>query len=111
MVVFSSMENHFIDSSQSKMPAFHKIKDVDTLKSFGTYMEVKLWVEEKSGLSFRGRGWNKLFLEISQISYSVSKNWGKSSPRLSGDESLKKIGTFSEAKERVSELLSFANSI
>jgi len=101
------MQKHFIDNTNSKIPAFDRIKDIETLKSFGSYREVKFWVEEKIGVSLRANGWNQLFKKINCLSLSVNKNIEKLTVFLSDNKQLRSIGSFSEAKVIISKLLSF----
>lgn len=96
-----------MDNTSSKIPYLYKIKDIETLKSFGSYTEVRLWVEERIGVSLKINGWNQLFKKINGLSLSVNQNIEKLIFLLDENEHLKELGSFTEAKKKVSALLGF----
>ena len=89
------------------MSTLNEIKDIDTLKSFGTYTEVKLRVEEKIGVSLKVSDWSQLLKKITIQSVSVNQHIDKLNYLILEDKNLKEIGQLSDAKKLVSELLSF----
>lgn len=101
------MQKKIIDNTSSKIPHLDKIKDIETLKSFGSYLEVKLWVEEKVGVPLKINGWNQLFKKINGLSLSINENIEKLIFLLDENKHLKELGSFPEAKEKVSALLGF----
>lgn len=96
-----------IANTSSKILHLDKIKDIETLKSFGSYKEVKFWIEEKVGVPLKVNGWNQLFKIINCLSRSVNENIEKLIFFLDENERLKELGSFSEAKGTISELLAF----
>ncbi|MCK9397339.1 MAG: YhfG family protein [Methylobacter sp.] len=101
------MQKKIIDNTSSKIPALYKIKDVETLKSFGSYTEAKIWVEEKVGVALKINGWNQLLKRIHELSFSVNENIEKLIFLLDEKEHLKELGSFPDAKKKVSALLGF----
>lgn len=99
------MPKEIINNTSSRIPDLYKIKDVETLKSFGSYTEVKMWVEKKVGVTLKINGWNQLLKRIHDLSFSVNENIEKMIFLLDEKEHLKELGSFPEAKEKVSALL------
>ncbi len=101
------MQKQFIHNTNSKILDLGKIKDIETLKSFGTYADVKIHVEEKIGVSLNVNDWDQLLKTINNLSFSVNKNIEKLTFVLTDNKHLKELGSFSEAKRIISQLLSF----
>lgn len=101
------MQTNVINTGNSKNPPLYKIKNIESLKTLGTYKEVKSWVEKKADVSLKVNGWNELFKKINGLSSSVNENIEKLIFFLDEDGRLKELGSFSEAKLKVSELLEF----
>jgi len=99
------MQKKIIDNTSSRIPDLYKIKDVETLKSFGSYTEVKIWVEKKVGVALKINGWNQLLKRIYDLSFSVNENIEKLIFLLDENKHLKELGSFPEAKKKVSTLL------
>jgi len=99
------MQKKIIDNTSSRIPNLYTIKDVETLKSFGSYTEVKIWVEKKVGVALKINGWNQLLKKIYDLSFSVNENIENLIFLLDENKHLKELGSFPEAKEKVSALL------
>lgn len=93
-------------NARLKMPTLNQIKDINDLRSRGTYTEVKIGIEEKIGVSLKANGWNQLFNKIKSVSISINNNIDQLIPLFSDEGRLKETGQFSEAKKIISELLS-----
>ncbi len=107
MVGLVNMQKKIIANTGSKIPHLDKIKDIETLKSFGSYAEVKFWVEKKVGVPLKINGWDQLLKRINGLSFSVNENIEKLIFLLDENEHLKELGSLPEAKEKVSALLGF----
>jgi hypothetical protein len=101
------MQKNIVNNINSKMPPLYKIKDIDTLKSLGTYIEVKRWVTKKVDVALNVNGWEELFQRINGLSFSVNENIEKLIFFLDENKRLKELGSFLEAKKKISELLKF----
>ena len=101
------MQKKIIDNTSSRIPDLYRIKNVETLKSFGSYTEVKFRVEERVGVPLKINGWNQLFKKINGLSLSVNKNIEKFIFLLDESERLKELGSFPIAKKKLSTLLEF----
>jgi hypothetical protein len=101
------MQKNVINNINSNLPPLYKIKDIETLKSLGTYIEVRRWIAKKVDVPLKVSGWEELFQRINSLSFSVNENLEKLIFLLSENEHLKELGSFSKAKEKISELLMF----
>jgi hypothetical protein len=102
-----TMQKNIVNNINSKMPPLYKIKDIDTLKSLGTYIEVKRWVTKKVDVALNVNGWEELFQRINGLSFSVNENIEKLIFFLNENKRLKELGSFLEAKKKISALLEF----
>ena len=102
-----TMQKNVIVHTDSKILSLDKIKDIETLKAFGTYPEAKLLVEEKVGVTLNVKDWSQLFKIINTLSLSVNQNIEKLIFFLDETAHLKELGSFSQAKDELSEILAF----
>ncbi len=87
------------------MLALGKIKDIETLKSLGSCADVKKLIKSEIGISFEVSNWEQLLKMIEQLSISVNKNSEMLVPLIADSRNLKELGSFSNAKKVISELL------
>ncbi|SFJ13739.1 hypothetical protein [Nitrosomonas sp. Nm34] len=88
------------------IPILNQINGIDDLKAIGTYIEVKIGIEEKIGVPLRVNGWSQLFNKIKSVSASINNNIEKLSILLCEENNLKEIGQFYEAKKVISDIFS-----
>lgn len=87
------------------MLALGKIKDIETLKSLGSYAKVKTLIKQEIGISFEVSNWDQLLKMIEQLSISVNRNTEMLVHLIADSKNLKELGLFSNAKKTISELL------
>ncbi|TRW93087.1 YhfG family protein [Candidatus Methylobacter oryzae] len=99
------MQEKIIKNTSSILPDLNKIKDIETLKSFGSYAEVRLSVEKRIGIRLKSNSWQQLLKRISGLSLVVNNNIEKLIFLLDENKHLKELGSFHEAKKKISTLL------
>lgn len=87
------------------LPDLNKIEDLETLKSFGSCIEVKSRIEKRIGVSLKTNGWQQLLKRIRDLSLVVNENIEKLIFLLDENKHLKELGSFNDAKKKVSALL------
>ncbi|MBL6986483.1 MAG: hypothetical protein ISR72_05475 [Methylobacter sp.] len=101
------MQEKIIKNISSKIPDLNKIKDLETLKSFGSYTEVKSRVEKRIGVPLKTNSWKQLLKRINDLSLIVNNNIEQLIFLLDENKHLKELGPFLEAKKKISTLLEF----
>ena len=82
-----------------------KTKDLESLKSYGSYKDVKNYINNSIGLPFNGRNWSSLFNQIQDLSSSVNTNYSKLILIITKKGYLRDLGGFNEVKIKISKWL------